>query len=187
MGVGVGVKVNSMRRFLVLSFSRGLRVIGCCSFRQAVFSECKYACLPGTGARCHRQWRATGILGCTSTVHPRCVAPQRRPAPPPWPPSPVTASPAQVESLPPALLSSRVSLEDFMRVHHMQRKMHSLQVALDFYQQVGEGWGCRLGVGMQFVSTRWRRAGSGATERARVCGVLAARNHHGSWGRAGTL
>ncbi len=108
------------------------------------------------------------------------------PLPPP-PPSFTPLPPPQVESLPPHLLSARVSLADFMAVHHMQRKMHSLQVALDFYQQVGRGVRVQVGCGGGMRATRWGRAGGGVAGRAGRWGALAAGEHDNGWGRAGML
>ncbi|KXZ48149.1 hypothetical protein GPECTOR_30g245 [Gonium pectorale] len=42
----------------------------------------------------------------------------------------------KVDSMPPELLRKRVTFDDFLKVHHMQRKLHTLTVALDFFHQV---------------------------------------------------
>ncbi len=49
---------------------------------------------------------------------------------------PRPAPPLQVDSLSPELLRKRVSFEDFLNVYHIQRKLHTLTVALDFFHQV---------------------------------------------------
>lgn len=43
----------------------------------------------------------------------------------------------QVDALEPELLRKRISFDEFLKVHQVERKLHTLQVALDFFAQVG--------------------------------------------------
>ncbi|KAG2451387.1 hypothetical protein HYH02_003988 [Chlamydomonas schloesseri] len=43
----------------------------------------------------------------------------------------------RVDALEPELLRKRISFDDFLKVHQVERRLHTLQVALDFFAQVG--------------------------------------------------